>query len=205
VPFCRLLAREGGRATKIPFISGTPICSPSPGTSRERRPLGMLAYKHVRTRRCRHPCSAADQSRHWSALSMGGANAPLGPSPGLVMFSIKRVAKISATSTGSAQQALRNAQTSYPGGDLPAARGPFCRLLAREGGRPPKIPSSPASRSDLRAPGQAGKRSRAGMFWSVSRPAGGSGRHLGHDQSRLSEQRRPDRGGARAFGALSGC
>jgi hypothetical protein len=31
VPFCRLLAREGVEATKIPFIPGKPICSPSPG------------------------------------------------------------------------------------------------------------------------------------------------------------------------------
>jgi hypothetical protein len=42
----------------------------------------MLAYKHVRTRRCRHPGSAADQSRHWSALSMGGRECAAWPFSG---------------------------------------------------------------------------------------------------------------------------
>jgi hypothetical protein len=99
----------------------------------------MIAYKHVRTRRCWHPCSAAGQSWHRSALSMGARPRRPALLGSCNVFDKARCENIAA-STGSAQQALRNAQTSYPGVVCRQRERSFCHRLAREGVEATKIP-----------------------------------------------------------------
>ena len=85
---------RGGRGDKNPLHPRQADLLSEPGGKPGAEAVGHDRLQACSDRRCWHPCSAAGQSRHRSALSMGGANALLGPSPGLVMFSIKRVAKI---------------------------------------------------------------------------------------------------------------
>ena len=218
VPFCRLLAREGGRGDKNPLHPRQADLLSEPGGK-----PGAEAVGHARLRACSDPAVLASVLRCGSIPASvsavdgrrGRAAWPFSGSCNVFDKSALRKHR-SHLDRFPPSQALRSAADQLSAGWFVGSEGrSFCRRLAREGVRVTKIPSDSAARrarpatglpcSELRE-GQAGERTTAAgrVSWSVSGPAGGPGTHLGHGQSRLSEQASARSRRVRASGALSG-